>query len=171
MKTKPYCKYSIIFLNILMIMVTTPSFSVTQTEQERLEMDKNLKHTLVQEAIKASKLAYAPYSHYMVGAALLTKSGTIFAGSNIENASYGLASCAERNTIFKAVTEGEKDFVMIAVVTKDGGFSCGACRQVMNEFNPELLVIIANDKGEILHEKPLSKLLPHAFGPGNLDKK
>ncbi len=108
-------------------------------------MDEKLKRTLVQAALEAR-----------VGSVILAKSGKVFSGSNIENASYGLSSCAERNTIFKVVTEGEKDFVMLAVVTKDGGFSCGTCRQVMNEFNPKLLVIVANDKGEILYEKLFS---------------
>lgn len=127
-----------------------------------------MKENLVQAAIKAQSFAYAPYSNYFVGAALLTKQGEIITASNVENASYGLGSCAERNVIFKAVTEGKKEFTAIAVVTKDGGFSCGACRQVLNEFSPNILVIVANNAGEILKEAHLNELLPHAFGPINL---
>jgi len=122
------------------------------------------KSQLIQEAIKASKLAYAPYSKYFVGAALLTKSGKIFTGCNVENASYGLCICAERIAVFNAVSNGERGLSSIAVVTADGGSSCGACRQVMYEFNPQLSIIIANFKGEIVLETTALDLLPHPFG-------
>lgn len=123
---------------------------------------------LVEKAIEAQKKAYAPYSKYMVGAAILGSSGKIYTGCNVENASYGLVNCAERTAMFKAISEGERDIKAVAVVTRDGGMPCGACRQVLNEFNPETLVIAADEKGQIHHILSLSELLPHAFGPANL---
>lgn len=123
---------------------------------------------LVQKAQEAQKKAYAPYSHYLVGAAVLTSSGKIFTGCNIENASYGLVICAERTAIFKAISEGEKDIQAVAVVTKDGGMPCGACRQVLNEFHPKMKVIVADEKGKIHQEKTLEEILPSAFGPANV---
>lgn len=126
------------------------------------------KSGLIQRAIDAAKQAYIPYSNYLVGAALLTKSGNIYSGCNIENSSFSMTSCAERNAIFKAVTEGEREWRMIVVATVNGVFPCGACRQVMYEFNPELTVIVANFRGEIIREISVSDLLPYAFGPKNL---
>ncbi len=125
---------------------------------------------LIGKATLAQKKAYPPYSHYYVGAALLTKSGKIFTGCNVENASYGLTICAERTAVFKAISEGEKDIEAIVVITKDGGMPCGACRQVLNEFNPQMIVIAADEQGKIHFEKPLSHLLPSAFGPANLEE-
>jgi len=123
---------------------------------------------LVQEAREARTKAHAPYSNYHVGAALLGKSVTIYWGCNVENASYGLCNCAERTAVFKAVVEGEKEFVACAVVTKDGGMPCGACRQVLNEFNPQMLVISADEQGQICMKTTLDQILPHSFGPANL---
>lgn len=123
---------------------------------------------LIKKAIAAQKLAYAPYSQYAVGAALMTTSGKIYTGSNVESASYSLTMCAERNAIFKSVTEGHRDIATLVVVTKDSGFPCGACRQVMNEFNPNMVIIVANSEGKTLFEKHLYEILPHAFGPSNL---
>lgn len=125
---------------------------------------------LIQVAIDVQKKAYPPYSHYYVGAALLTKSGKIYSGCNVENASYGLTICAERTAIFKAISEGDQDIEVIVVVTKDGGMPCGACRQVLNEFNPKMIVIAADEQGKIHVQKPLSQLLTDAFGPANLDE-
>lgn len=133
-------------------------------------VDVNIKKNLVAAAIEAQKLAYCPYSNYPVGAAILTKQGDIISASNVENASYGLCICAERNTVFKAVSEGNREFTAIAVVTKDGGFSCGACRQVLNEFSPNILLIVAKDNGEIVKELQLNEILPYAFGPVNMGK-
>lgn len=144
--------------------------SLTRLAIGESDMNSSIKKNLVAAAIKARSLAYAPYSHYFVGAALLTKQEEIVSGSNVENASYGLSLCAERTAIFKAVTNGQREFTAIAVVTKDGGFSCGACRQVLNEFNPNILVIVANGEGKILKEANLNELLPYAFGPTNLKK-
>ena len=124
---------------------------------------------LINQAIAAQKKAYCPYSHYQVGAALLTKSGKIYTGCNVENASYGLTICAERTAIFKAVSEGEKEIEAIVVATKDGGMPCGACRQVLNEFNPKMTVISADEKGNIHSDTVLNDLLIKAFGPANLE--
>ena len=126
------------------------------------------KKRIVDEAVAAQKSAYAPYSQYAVGAALLTVEGKIFTGANIENAVYPLTLCAERVAIFKAVSEGYKQFKAISVVTRNGGSPCGSCRQVMREFSQDLDVIIANEKGDILHETTLDALLPLSFGPEDL---
>lgn len=126
-------------------------------------------HELIQKAIEAYAKAYAPYSHYKVGAALLTDSGRIFQGVNVENAVYPLTLCAERTAAVKAVSEGEKVFKAIAVVTKNGGTPCGACRQVLAEFGLETVVLIANIKGELLLETTVDELLPHSFGEIDLE--
>lgn len=122
---------------------------------------------LIKAAIEAREYAYTPYSNYKVGAALLTTSGTIYRGCNIENAAYTPTNCAERTAIFKAVSEGDTDFTAIAVVTADGGPPCGVCLQVMREFAPHLTVVIGNLKGEYQVFK-LDDLLPQSFGPENL---
>jgi cytidine deaminase len=133
-------------------------------------MDPNLdeKTKLIQIAIEARKKAYVPYSHYPVGAALLTKSGKIYTGANIENAAFSVTICAERTAIFKAVSEGERDLQAIAVVTKNGGTPCGSCRQAMAEFNPNMKIYIANEKGELVQETTLKEILPGYFGPESL---
>ncbi len=123
---------------------------------------------LVQTAIAARHWAYAPYSHYPVGAALLTASGRIYEGVNIENAAFPSTICAERVAVFKAVSEGEREFHAIAVVTANGGTPCGACRQVLAEFGLDTLVIIADAQGVIHHQILLRRLLPEAFTPGDL---
>ena len=123
---------------------------------------------LLKRAIEAREYAYAPYSNYRVGAALLTQSGKIYTGCNIENAAYSPSNCAERTAIFKAVSEGERDFQAIAVVTINGGTPCGVCRQVIREFAPDLIVIIGNLKGEY-QVLALPDLLPQSFGPENLE--
>jgi cytidine deaminase len=131
-------------------------------------MNDETRQKLVKTAIDAQKKAYAPYSNYAVGAALLTKSGKIFTGVNVENAVYPVTICAERTAVVKAVSEGEKEFEAIAVVTRDGGTPCGSCRQVMAEFGLEMVVLIADEKGNILYEVTVADLLPSAFGPANL---
>jgi len=123
--------------------------------------------TLIQAAMQARAQAYTPYSHYQVGAALLTASGAIFSGCNIENAVYPATCCAERVTIFKAVSAGERQFRALAVVTHNGGSPCGVCRQVMREFAPDLLVLIGNIAGEV-RRVTLPALLPDSFGPEDL---
>lgn len=127
-------------------------------------------HALIQPAIKVSQHAYIPYSHYAVGAALLTVDGTIFTGCNVENSAYPATICAERTALVKAVSEGHQQFQAIAVVTRDGGSPCGMCRQMMYEFAPDMTVIIADLDGEIHHTLPLSDLLAHGFGPTTFNK-
>lgn len=144
-------------------------FANGRVKQDFTNMDNKTKQTLIQLACDARKTAYAPYSHYQVGSALLTTRGAVFQGCNVENASYGLGCCSERVAMFKAISEGITEFVAIAVVTRDGGFPCGACRQVMNEFNPNLVVLIGDENGHLVKETTLSCLLPDAFGPHNLD--
>ncbi|MDK2835643.1 MAG: cytidine deaminase [Thermosediminibacterales bacterium] len=119
---------------------------------------------LLNKAIEAKKNAYAPYSKCPVGAALLTKSGKVYTGCNIENVAYGLSNCAERTAVFKAVSEGESEFVAIAIAGNGPGFSfpCGACRQVLLEFAPKIKVIIGDEKGNYI-KKELADLLPYPF--------
>ena len=127
------------------------------------------RNDLVQTAIEARKWVYAPYSNYPVGAALLTSSSRIYDGVNIENAAYPSSMCAERVAIFKAVSQGERQFEAIAVVTRDGGSPCGTCRQVLSEFGLETILLIADESGKILEETSIDELLPGAFGSANLD--
>jgi cytidine deaminase len=130
-----------------------------------MELSSELKSQLIERATAARHWAYVPYSHYAVGAAVLTDSGKIYDGVNIENAAYPTTICAERVAIFKAVSEGERHFQMMAVVTDNGGFPCGGCRQVMAEFGLDLLVLIADKDGKVLGEMTVSELLPGAFTP------
>lgn len=123
-----------------------------------------LPEELIARAATARDSAYAPYSGYRVGAALLTRSGEVFLGANIENAVYSLTVCAERVAIFKAVSEGEQEFEAIAVVTSNGGSPCGACRQVLREFAPDLRVYIADGAGDY-NRTTVAELLPDSFGP------
>lgn len=132
-------------------------------------MMNDLYSELIQGAIKCRKHAYAPYSHYLVGAALLTKSGRIFSGVNVENAAYPTTICAERVAVFKAISEGERDFIAIAVVTSNGGPPCGSCRQVLAEFNSNMDVLIADDKGNLVAKTTVAELLPSAFTPNKLE--
>jgi cytidine deaminase len=124
---------------------------------------------LVRIASEVRKWAYVPYSKYSVGAAVLTESGRIYDGVNIENAAFPVTVCAERTAIFKAVSNGEQKFQAIAVVTKDGGMPCGSCRQVMAEFSPHMLVIVADESGKITAEKELAELLPGMFSAESLE--
>ena len=132
------------------------------------KLDQEQKIDLIKIAGEVRKWAYTPYSHYQVGAAVLTESDRIYDGVNIENAAFPVTICAERTAIFKAVSYGETKFQAIAIVTKDGGMPCGSCRQVMVEFSPEMLVIVADENGKITAERKLSDLLPGAFGAANL---
>lgn len=119
---------------------------------------------LCQKAVDMLEMAYVPYSHFPVGAALLCSDGTVFTGCNIENAAYGCTVCAERTAIFKAVSEGHRDFVRIAIAGKSEDYCvpCGSCRQVMMEFAPGLEVICLNGKGEG-KQFALKELLPYGF--------
>src|SRR3990170_5601179 len=123
---------------------------------------------LIDLANETRKRAYAPYSNYQVGAALRTRSGRIFTGVNVENAAYPSSICAERTAVFKAVSEGEREFEVIAVVTKNGGSPCGSCRQVLAEFGLEAIVLIANEDGQLIKQITVAELLPEAFTPQHL---
>ena len=129
-----------------------------------------IRERLIFTAIQARKWAYVPYSGYQVGAAVLTASGRIYDGANIENAAYPTTICAERVAIFKAVSEGERQFNAIAVVTANAGFPCGSCRQVMAEFGLDTVILIADVEGKCLNELRVSDLLPHAFTPDFLSE-
>jgi cytidine deaminase len=134
------------------------------------ELSNELRQKLISLAQQAREKAYAPYSSYQVGAALLTASGKFFTGCNVESAAYPTSMCAERVAVFKAVSEGEREFVAIAVVTSNGGAPCGACRQVLAEFGGETQVVVADVEGHIRQEARLAELLPGAFGPEDLVK-
>lgn len=125
---------------------------------------------LLQAASAARQRAYAPYSGYAVGCAVLADDGRVFSGCNVENASYGLSICAERNAVAQAVAAGARRFLLVAVSTRDAGSPCGACRQVLREFDvtevPMKVVIGApGAKGRVVR---LRDLLPDAFGPESL---
>ena len=132
---------------------------------------KTKEKKLIEQAETAREKAVAPYSKFKVGAALATKSGTIYTGCNIENASYGLTMCAERVAVFKAVSEGEKEFESIAIVADTDELTppCGPCRQIIHEFCGDIPVILANLKGET-ETVPMNELLPRAFDVKSLEK-
>lgn len=127
---------------------------------------------LMEAARRARERAYVPYSRFPVGAALLTEDGTLYEGCNIENASYGLTNCAERTAIFKAVYDGHRRFVTIAVVADTEGpvSPCGACRQVMSEFGPDARVLLMNLKGNV-QVTSVRELLPGAFRDSDMPPK
>jgi cytidine deaminase len=135
-------------------------------------VSKDVVARLIDAAKRARKNAYAPYSKYQVGAAILTKSGKVFAGCNFENASYGACICAERNAVGQMVAAGELQPVACVVVTggKRPGSPCGICRQVLSEFAKEMLVVLVSEHrgGETRRDTSLSKLLPDAFEKTNL---
>ncbi len=126
-------------------------------------LSEQTRQQLIQTAIEARKWAYVPYSKYAVGAAVLTASGKVYDGVNIENAAYPSGICAERVAIFKAVSEGERELEVIAVATSNGGYPCGACRQVMAEFGLDTRVIIVDETGNVTVEMTVMELLPGAF--------
>jgi cytidine deaminase len=128
------------------------------------------RQALIDAACRAREQAYAPYSHFRVGAALLATDGRLFTGVNVENASYGLTVCAERNAVGHMVVDGARHIAAVAVCTDNGVTPCGACRQVLAEFAPpdgEMLVIIIDGQGDV-REMTLSALLPDQFGPEHL---
>ena len=131
---------------------------------------------LIKEAIEARKMAYTPYSHFKVGAALLTADGKIYRGCNIENAGYTPSNCAERTAFFKAVSEGERSFAAIAIVAgpENGDLvltaPCGVCRQVMMEFcSPDKFKVITARSADDFTVHTLRELLPNGFGPSDLN--
>lgn len=132
------------------------------------KLSEEMRQQLVESAARARRWAYVPYSGYAVGAAVLTDSGKIYDGVNVENAAYPTTICAECVAIFKAVSEGEHNFSAIAVVTDNAGTPCGSCRQVMAEFGVDTLVLIADAEGNIAREMTVAELLPGAFLPEDL---
>ena len=133
-----------------------------------MEFDRT---ALIRAAFVAREYAYAPYSHFKVGAALLTRRGRVFTGCNIESATYTPTCCAERTALVKAVSEGHRDdFVCLAVVgnSTDYCWPCGSCRQMLYEFAPDLTVLVARKDRQFIR-LPLHELLPHGFGPKSLD--
>ena len=132
------------------------------------QANNETRQKLIELGNEARQKAYVPYSNYRVGAALLTKSGAIYTGVNIENAAYPVTICAERVAVFKAVSEGEKEFEAISVVTDNGGSPCGSCRQVLSEFGLDTIVYIADGDGNLVQETTVRELLPGAFTPEHL---
>jgi cytidine deaminase len=124
---------------------------------------------LIASATAARERAYAPYSKFKVGAALLGRSGRVYTGCNVENASYGPSMCAERTAVSKAVSEGERKFDTIAVVSENGVSPCGTCRQVLMEFAPDMTVIIADTQGNA-RSTTVRDLLPDGFTPDQLPR-
>ena len=133
---------------------------MTLTNEER--------QALIDLGNTARQRAYAPYSNYPVGAALRTKTGRIYTGVNVENAAYPQTMCAERVAIFKAISDGEREFEVISVVTDNGGSPCGGCRQVMAEFALDMIVLMADGNGKMIKETTVRELLPEAFTPEHL---
>lgn len=127
---------------------------------------------LLKEAQKAKENAYAVYSNFRVGAALLTREGKVFTGCNVENAAYSVTNCAERTAVFAAVAEGFRDFTAIAVTSDSEHYTvpCGACRQVLVEFNPDMKVIMGNHRGEFIVQTA-GELLPLYFNSSHLEEK
>lgn len=137
--------------------------------------DARTKQRLIEMALQARTYSYAPYSGYAVGAALLARSGEIYTGCNVENASYGAANCAERTAFFKAVSEGEKAFTAIAIAggligkePEEYAYPCGICRQVMGEFCSGDFIVIAAKSETDYEEYRLDELLPHGFGGASI---
>lgn len=140
---------------------------LTAIGQTRESVGSTSDEMLLSLARKAMERSYSPYSHYPVGAALLCADGRIFQGCNIENASFGLTNCAERTAVFKAISEGANEFTAIAIASRQSApWPCGACRQVLNEFAPDIRILVTWDGGT--DEAALSDLLPHGFGPKSL---
>lgn len=131
-------------------------------------MNADTRQTLIERALAVRQWAYAPYSRYHVGASLLASSGKIYDGINVENAAYGSSICAERTALVKAISEGERKFEAIAVVTDNGGSPCGSCRQMLAEFGVELKVLLVDSAGRVVADTTLDALLPDAFTPNSL---
>ena len=124
---------------------------------------------LIGLARAARRNAYVPYSHYAVGAAVIAQSGRVYTGCNVENAAYPTGLCAERVAVFKAVSEGERKLVALAVVTSNGGSPCGACRQVFSEFaDDDAVIVLASTRGNLRKKFTMKQILPNRFGPEHL---
>ncbi|HHX08613.1 MAG TPA: cytidine deaminase [Chloroflexi bacterium] len=128
-----------------------------------------IKQALIDQALLYQKRAYAPYSNYAVGAAVLADDMQIYGGANIENSAYPSGLCAERVAIFHAISEANKKILAVVVATKNGGSPCGSCRQVMREFGaPDMPIILVDEEGDIVLESTLEGMLPYSFGPEDL---
>lgn len=125
---------------------------------------------LIKQALKAKENSYSPYSHYKVGAALLTKSGKVYLGTNVENCGYSPSNCAERSAIFSAISNGEREFEKLAVVgsSDEIAYPCGICRQVIVELLPDAKLICAKDEN-VYDVLTIKDLLPYAFTPNDVD--
>jgi cytidine deaminase len=132
-------------------------------------MEEFDRQELAEKALEARKYAYAPYSHYPVGAALLGRSGRVYTGANVENAVYPLTICAERSAVSRAVSEGEREFVALAVATENAGAPCGTCRQTLREFGKDIEVLIVNPSG-ISRDTTVDELLPDSFSARDLEE-
>lgn len=135
-----------------------------------MTITEKVKQQLIERALRIRARAYAPYSKYNVGASLLTESGDIFDGVNVENAVNSAGICAERNAAFQAVADGHRIFRAVAVATDNGGSPCGSCRQVLSEFGLDIEVYTLDSQGKIIMETTIGELLPDAFGPQHLPK-
>jgi len=135
-----------------------------------MTLTEEKKQELIKAAIEVQEKAYAPYSNYHVGAALLTKTDQVFLGVNVENAAYPDTICAERSAVVSAVSAGERDFEAIAVATRNGGTPCGSCRQVLAEFGLDIEVLLVDERGNLVQQSTVRELLPGAFQPKDLSE-
>jgi cytidine deaminase len=135
-----------------------------------MKLTDEKRQDLINAAHQVRTKAYAPYSNYQVGAALLTKTGKVFLGVNVENAAYPVTICAERSAVVSAVSAGERDFEAIAVATRNAGTPCGSCRQVLSEFGLEIEVLLVDGKGDLIQKNTVRELLPGAFQPHDLSE-
>ena len=134
-----------------------------------MTIPEETRQELIEKALKVRLNAYAPYSNYRVGAALLTAKGEVFTGANVANAAYPDSICAERSAIFSAVSAGEREFQAIVVATSNGGTPCGSCRQVLSEFGLDIEVILVDEEGSMVQQTSVRDLLPGAFLPQDLE--
>ena len=150
------------------------TIQIKYREYPSVEALPQAERQLLEKAIQATSTAYSPYSHFRVGAAVLTSDGNVYTGTNVENAAYGPAVCAERVAIFNAVSDGKRDFEAIAIAggPSNGALQfcppCGVCRQVLAEFCKPNFLILLTDGSEDVKRYTLAKLLPESFGPDNL---
>ncbi len=135
-----------------------------------MSLENEAREKLIQMAMHVRHWAYAPYSNYPVGAAVLMSSGKMYDGVNVENAAYPDGICAERVALFKAISEGERELLAVVVATENGGSPCGSCRQVLAEFGLHADVLLVNTQGEVLVETTVDQLLPGAFLPQHLTR-
>jgi cytidine deaminase len=143
----------------------------TEAQGGTVDIDHSMMEKIIAKAKDASRNAYCPYSKFPVGAAVLTARGRIFTGCNVENASYGLTVCAERNAVFRMIAGGAQEIAAVAVYTPTAAPAapCGACRQVICEFGPEAWIICVCDTDKVIRKR-LSELMPLAFGPEHVSR-